>query len=99
MIKEVPISEIVEKVENKEINLIDVRETFEYEMGHVPGAYNIPLSEFVSRYKDMDKNYSYHIICQSGARSAQAVEFLTQQGYDATNVAGGTAAWTGQLEH
>ncbi|AGM99524.1 rhodanese-like domain-containing protein [Streptococcus iniae] len=79
-------------------NLIDVREDFEYQLGHVPGSQNIPLSRLGQDYNNLDKDQTYHIICQSGGRSAQAVAFLEQEGYQAINVEGGTSAWTGLLE-
>ena len=80
------------------VNLVDVREADEYASGHVPGATNLPLSDFLERYGELDKDKPYHIICRSGARSAQACAFLEEEGYDVTNVAGGTSAWLGDLE-
>ena len=43
----------------------------------------------------LDKDITYHIICQSGARSGQACLFLEAQGYNVVNIAGGTSAWPG----
>lgn len=80
------------------VHLMDVRESDEYMAGHVPGAVNLPLSELTSRYQELSPTSPYHIICQSGGRSAQACAFLESQGYDVTNIEGGTSAWTGQLE-
>ncbi|MGJ8722629.1 MAG: rhodanese-like domain-containing protein [Salinibacterium amurskyense] len=34
-----------------------------------------------------------YVICESGGRSAQAVEWLNTQGFDAVNIEGGTSAW------
>jgi len=47
----------------------------------------------------LDKDVTYHIICQSGARSGQACLFLEAQGYNVVNIAGGTSAWPGVLEY
>lgn len=99
MFKSESIVELEELLKENQINLIDVRETFEYESGHVPSAVNMPLSHFDETYQTLDKNKSYHIICQSGGRSAQAAAFLVNQEYkDVTNVEGGTGAWTGKLD-
>ncbi len=99
MIKNEHISTLVDSLSQRLFNVIDVREAGEYASGHVPGAINIPLSEFANRYTELDKNTHYHIICQMGGRSAQASLFLDGQGYDVTNIDGGTASWLGELEH
>lgn len=99
MIKTITARELQEKISKKKLHLLDVREKVEYAMGHVPTAVNLPLSEFVSSYQTLDKDKVYHIICQSGSRSERAAVFLSQQGYQVVNVAGGTSAWTGVLEY
>ena len=98
MMKSKAVNDLAAEVEAKTLNLIDVREADEFASGHLPGAINLPLSDFLERYGELDKEKSYHIICQSGARSAQACAFLEEEGYDVTNVAGGTSAWMGDLE-
>ena len=98
MMKSKAVNDLAAEVEAKTLNLIDVREADEFASGHLPGAINLPLSDFLERYGELDKEKSYHIICQSGARSAQACAFLEEEGYDVTNVAGGTIAWMGALE-
>ena len=77
---------------------IDVREQNEYDEERIPGAKLVPLSEFTRRYEDdlpADKNREVVVHCRSGARSAQAVQFLNQNGYNAVNVGGGILAWKG----
>jgi rhodanese-related sulfurtransferase len=98
MMKSKAVNDLAAEVEAKTLNLIDVREADEFASGHLPGAINLPLSDFLERYGELDKDKSYHIICRSGARSAQACAFLEEEGYDVTNVAGGTIAWMGDLE-
>ena len=72
--------------------VVDVREPDEYAGGHVPGARNLPLRQVVARLAELPEG-SIHVICQSGRRSAQAVEALQAHGLSAVNVEGGTAAW------
>ncbi|KHD46344.1 rhodanese-like domain-containing protein [Streptococcus hongkongensis] len=99
MFKSESITQLQELLKQDKLNLIDVRESFEYEAGHVPSAVNMPLSDFEESYQTLDKNKSYHIICHSGGRSAQACAYLSNQGFeDVTNVEGGTSAWTGKLD-
>lgn len=77
--------------------VIDVREAYEYQMGHVPGAVNLPLSGLNESFNQLDTTKEYQVICQSGARSARACEFLSAKGYQVVNVLGGTSAWAGEL--
>ena len=98
MMKSKAVNDLAAEVEAKTLNLIDVREADEFASGHLPGAINLPLSDFLERYGELDKDKPYYIICRSGARSAQACAFLEEEGYDVTNVAGGTIAWMGDLE-
>ena len=74
-------------------SIIDVREPVEYVSGHAPAAANVPLGELVARVEELDRDNTIYVICESGRRSAQAVEWLSAQGFDAVNVDGGTSAW------
>lgn len=81
------------------INLIDVRDPDEYKRGHLPTAKNIPMNSIILQpEKYIDRSKEYHIICQSGARSARTCGILKDMGYNVINVAGGTAGYNGKLE-
>ena len=81
------------------INLIDIREDYEYASGHVPTAKNIPMGSILTQPdKYLDKSKEYHIICQSGARSSRTCMQLSSQGYKVINVAGGTGSYIMPLE-
>ncbi|MCX4665734.1 rhodanese-like domain-containing protein [Streptomyces sp. NBC_01381] len=77
--------------------LLDVREDDEWQAGHAAGALHIPMSEFVARYGELTEaapqDGRVHVICRSGARSAQVAMYLGQQGIDAVNVDGGMQVW------
>ncbi|WP_138275072.1 rhodanese-like domain-containing protein [Rhodoluna limnophila] len=76
--------------------LVDVRESHEYKSGHAAGAKHIPLGSVQNRLSDLPLEREILVICQSGARSAQAAAFLAGKGYKVTNVSGGTANWRRQ---
>jgi len=76
--------------------LLDVREQNEWNLFRLPNAIHLPLarvseaaSEALAHFPDAE----VVVYCGRGARSAQAVEMLRAQGYNATSLAGGIAAW------
>jgi sulfur-carrier protein adenylyltransferase/sulfurtransferase len=74
--------------------LLDVREPWEYQEGHVPGAQLIPLGELEQRVSEVPRDRPVLAICHSGQRSLAAAGYLQQLGYPSvSNVDGGTAAW------
>lgn len=73
--------------------LVDVREPDEYAAGHVESAVLVPMAVVPVRVEEIPRDRTVYVICHSGGRSARVVDWLTQQGYDAVNVEGGTAAW------
>lgn len=98
MTKNIDLKEIKNEIIEKSIIVIDVREVDEFKEGRVPGAINLPLSQLEFRYTELPKDKEYHVICRSGRRSLDACNFLENKGYTVTNVAGGTIAWTDELE-
>lgn len=81
------------------INLIDIREPYEYSSGHLPTAKNIPMDSILSETeKYLDKSKEYHIICQSGARSSRTCSILKQNGFNVVNVSGGTGSYRESLK-
>jgi rhodanese-related sulfurtransferase len=85
--------------ENKEIQLIDVREEDEYEEGHIKGAKLVPLSNFRAGYEKIDPDKEAILLCHSGARSTNACNFLASLGYSKLkNMKGGMMNWRGPVE-
>ena len=73
--------------------LLDVREPWEWEMGHAVGAAHIPLNALPERHGELPRDRAVLVICASGNRSMTAARFLASAGFDARSVAGGTSAW------
>jgi rhodanese-related sulfurtransferase len=72
--------------------VLDVREPVEWAHGHIDGAIHIPLSLLPVRLEELPAAQTL-VVCRVGGRSAQAVMWLQQQGYDAVNLAGGMLDW------
>lgn len=69
--------------------VLDVRNTGEYQEGHVRGAVNIPLDELRFRLDEVPRNVRIHVHCRSGFRSHLALRILKGNGYgDVLNVTG-----------
>lgn len=93
--KEISVQELKAKIDNKEdFQLIDVRETFEYEVSNLEGE-NIPLGGILIEADKVAKDKPVIIQCRSGKRSAAAVMQLeAQYGYENLyNLKGGILAW------
>ncbi len=96
---EITANQLAKKVNNGEhVNIIDVREDEEVAQGKIPGARHIPLGQISERLSEIDKNEHHYMVCRSGGRSGKATSFLSEQGYDVTNMAGGMLAWEDKVE-
>ena len=97
--KEVTVKELKELIDNKaDFQLIDVRETFEYEVSDI-GGLNIPLAGILIEADKVAKDKPVIIQCRSGKRSAQAVMLLEQQGFEnLANLKGGILAWKEEID-
>ena len=74
--------------------LLDVREPFEWDICHIPGARLIPLGQIPSRMSELDSADEILLQCKSGARSARALRLLQEAGFSKlANVEGGILAW------
>ena len=73
---------------------VDVREPAELDDdGRLPGATNVPFTEFSERAGDLPEGRPIVLICRSGSRSAFAADALRGAGLEAYSVAGGIEAW------
>ncbi|MFD1214623.1 rhodanese-like domain-containing protein [Arthrobacter sp. GCM10027362] len=73
--------------------VLDVREDYEWEAGHIGGAVHIPLDQLPERLEELDPDEDLYVICRTGGRSYRAAAWLVGHGYSAVNVSGGMDAW------
>ena len=94
--REVGVVEAVQLINRKDALVIDVRDTGEYEGGHIAGARHVPEKQLTERLKELEKfkDRALIVVCRSGVRSSVAVQVLRRGGFsDAVNLQGGIAAW------
>ena len=82
-----------ERHEAGEIQLIDVREPYEWDAGRVSGARHIELERVASQAATIDKDKPVVFYCRLGARSGMAANAFRRAGYDAYSMDGGITAW------
>jgi rhodanese-related sulfurtransferase len=97
--KEISVQELKQKLDKGEdFQLIDVRESFEYETSNIGGEL-IPMSGIIIEADKIDKNKPVVVMCRSGKRSAAAIMQLEQHGYtNLSNLKGGMLAWQAEID-
>ena len=75
------MSNMTQIVNKENVLLVDVRNPWEYEEGHIKNAVNIPLHEIPARITEFKKEEGPVVFyCRSGNRSGAAVNILKQAG-------------------
>lgn len=88
------LKELLDRENGDRPLVVDVRESWEFAQGHVPGARLISLGEFSRRVDELDPTHPVAVICASGSRSQSAAALLGQKGFETVyNVSGGTLRW------
>jgi len=78
-----------------QVQILDVREPYEWDAGHIDGSMHIPLSQVMAGQEQgrLDPGRPIVIVCKSGNRSELASLMLQARGFTAENFEGGTEAW------
>ncbi len=80
--------------EQENVLVLDVREQWEYDEGHIPGVTHIPMNEVPDRLSEIPTDQTVIVTCRSGNRSGQITDYLQQNGYqNVHNLQGGILAW------
>ena len=83
-----------QRLDQRSVTLIDVREPGEFAGEHIPGATLVPLSQFdLHQIPPVDETQRV-LYCLTGQRSAIAAQKLLAAGFESiTHLPGGLAAW------
>ena len=82
-----------ELLDSGEALVVDVREPYEREAGHIEGSRHIELERLSSQAESLPKDQKIVFHCRLGARSAMAAQAFKAAGYDAWSMAGGLERW------
>lgn len=91
--------ELAEALERgDELELIDVREPYEWQLGVLPNATLLSLGALPAAMSSLDSRRDIVVYCRSGIRSADAVQRLRAAGFRATNLSGGILRWSDDVD-
>jgi len=86
----------IQLINREKANVVDVSDATEFAAGHIVGSKNVPLAELEAKLAGAVKNKTLPLVlvCQSGARSAKAVDIAKKLGYEqAQSLQGGLKSW------
>lgn len=79
--------------------LLDVRESWEFNLCHIEGAEHIPMRTIPQQLDKLDPEQETIVICHHGIRSRMVCQFLEQAEFtNVINLSGGVAAWAGDVD-
>jgi sulfur-carrier protein adenylyltransferase/sulfurtransferase len=99
-IQEITVQQLNQKIKEQEsLTVLDVRESFEYDICHLDNSTLIPLSQFEDNIESLDKNKNYVVLCKLGGRSAKAVQMMHDLGFlKVKNLKGGIITWAEKID-
>jgi len=99
--EEITATELKRRLDNgDDIQIIDVREPHEYEIGQIPNSKLIPLGQVLNRMNEVDPDRETVVHCKMGGRSAKAIDALQRSGFTGrlVNLKGGITAWSNEVD-
>ena len=100
-LEEMTATELKQRIDDgQDLQIIDVRETFEYDIARIVGTKLIPLGQVVARMNEIDPARETVVHCKAGVRSAKAIAALKRAGYSGhlINLKGGITAWSNEVD-
>jgi molybdopterin/thiamine biosynthesis adenylyltransferase/rhodanese-related sulfurtransferase len=98
---EISVQELAEMLRRRgaSVQVLDVRDPWEWEIARIPESVLVPLGELANRLSDVDPRGEVVTVCHHGARSAQAGELLKAAGFGRVrSLAGGIDQWAREIE-
>ena len=79
--------------EDESVQVVDVREDYEREAGHVAGTRHVALGDLTAQAATIDGARPVVFYCRVGARSSMAAQAFRASGYEAYSMRGGLVRW------
>jgi len=100
VVHQLSASEARERLAGGDVQLVDVREPFEFQYCRIDGALHIPLRKIlVGNVIELEEDRDVICYCHHGARSQQAAQALLRRGFKQVfNLRGGIHAWAMQVD-
>ena len=86
-------STLADRLGDRRLHILDVRQPTEWRHGHIRGSQNLPLMQLKRRLATLPQGKTIVTVCASGHRSAAAARTLERAGYRVENLKGGMHAW------
>jgi rhodanese-related sulfurtransferase len=81
---------------DSELQVVDVREPYEREAGHIADSRHIQLVELSGRAGELDSERAIVFYCRAGARSEMAAQAFRAAGLRAHSLGGGLVRWAAE---
>ncbi len=79
--------------------IVDVREQWEFDLGHLDGSVHIPLGTLPEGMETLDRSAEIVTVCHTGRRSLQAAHYMHASGFSRVrSLKGGVEAWSVQID-
>ena len=91
---DISVEQAKQMIDNKEVFLLDVRTSSEFNDGHIEGATMIEVSKLRAQIEEVPEDMKILVYCRTGRRSVTASKILLDEGYtEVYNVLGGINSW------
>jgi hydroxyacylglutathione hydrolase/adenylyltransferase/sulfurtransferase len=90
---EIDPEDLAERLAAGDVQLVDVREPYEWEAGRIEGSRHVELERLASQAETIDRGRPVVFSCRLGARSALAAQAFRSAGWDAWSLRGGLTLW------
>lgn len=88
-----------ERERNPDVFVLDVRQPWEYRIGHIERSVLVPLDTLPYRLSELEGQETIVTVCHHGVRSIRAAKLLREAGFPhARSLEGGMAAWADQVD-